>query len=39
MEINIQYDPKTDKNWFYFGLFRPKIDPKMVSYNIAFTKK
>ena len=28
-----------DKNWVYFGPFRPKIDPKMVSYNITFTKK
>ena len=31
--------PKTDKNWVYFAHFRPKIDPKMVSYNITFTKK
>ena len=31
--------PKMDKNWVYFGPFRPKIDPKMVSYNITFTKK
>ena len=28
-----------DKNWVYFGPFRPKIDPKMVSYKITFTKK
>ncbi len=28
-----------DKNWVYFGPFRPKIDPKMVSYYITFTKK
>ena len=31
--------PKTDKNWVYFGPFRPKIDQKMVSYKITFTKK
>ena len=31
--------PKMDKNWVYFGPFRPKIDPKMVSYKITFTKK
>ena len=31
--------PKTDKIWVYFGPFRPKIDPKMVSYKITFTKK
>ena len=31
--------PKKDKNWVYFGPFRPKIDPKMVSYKITFTKK
>ena len=31
--------PQTDKNWAYFGLFRPKIDQKMGSYKITFTKK
>ena len=31
--------PKTDKNGVYFGPFRPKIDPNMVSYKITFTKK
>ena len=31
--------PKMDKNWVYFGPFRAKIDPNMVSYNITFTKK
>ena len=31
--------PKTDKNWAYFGHFRPKIDQKMGSYKITFTKK
>ena len=27
------------QKWVYFGPFRPKIDPKMVSYKIVFTKK
>ena len=30
--------PKKDKKRVYFGPFRPKIDPKMVSYKITFTK-